>query len=205
MKSLLACLALGVSASAATINSGTAAWEVSSTGATGTFSAAVIEINTPIFPGGWIDPSPAQWIGTTANDAQFVTGALPGTYVFRLALGVIQGGAGIVNFQYAGDNSVMLWIGNSAGVQSATVATCDTAGDASDCYTSLRTASASFGATDYLYATVVNGDINTTNRNPMGFLAIGATTDPAPIPEPSTYAMLALGGVAIGLARLRRK
>jgi hypothetical protein len=39
----------------------------------------------------------------------------------------------------------------------------------------------------------------------MGLLVVGNADPVGDIPEPSTYAMLALGGVAVTVARLRKK
>jgi hypothetical protein len=200
-KSLLVLSALAVSAFGATINTGTATWQVSTTGVGGAYSAVVNEVGTPIVNGGWVqNPVGSEWVGTTATDGQFgTTGGLPGTYVYRLAIGAVHGGPGSFVLNYAADNGINLYIGNLAGTVLANVASCGPGDGDAVCFTSFRNASGVFGASDYLYAVVVNGG---TARNPTGLLVVGETSV---IPEPSTYAMLALGGAALAFARLRRK
>jgi hypothetical protein len=203
-KTLLALSALAVSAFGGPINSSTATgWQVSTTGATGTFAAVVNEVGTPIFPTGWVaNPVGSEWIGTSATSGQFLPGGTgaPGTYVYRLAIGPLLGSQGLLNFRYAADNAVNFWLGTAGGTLISTLSDCGAGDGNAGCFTALSAPVIStFAATDYLYATVVNGG---TGPNPTGLLVVGSTEV---VPEPSTYAMLALGGLAVGIARLRRK
>ena len=201
MKSLLGFVLLAASAFAIpiTISTGTAApWLVNG-------NPVVVEttIAIPIWINNFGD---GRWVGTNANDGNPSIGALPGTYTFTMALSIYAGGAGtgVFSFQYAADNAVTWTISNGtlAGTTSCTVATPE-----SDCFQAAsgapRSLTGTYGAGAILTATVVNGG---TSPNPMGLLVVGtADADPSGIPEPSTYAMITLGGAAIAFARLRRK
>jgi hypothetical protein len=58
-----------------------------------------------------------------------------------------------------------------------------------------------YSATSVLTATVTN---NGTLANPTGLLVQGLATSNSEVPEPSTYAMVAIGAVGVLVARRRR-
>lgn len=199
MKALLGLMILATSSVfGITISTGTAApWLVN-----GNPVAIETVLSTPIWINNFGD---GRWVGTTASDGNPVIGIAPGTYTFTLAIGAYVGAAGTFSLQYAADNSVLWSI--SGGTLSGS-SQCDTVlNPQSDCFQNVsgapRTLTGSFGAGSILTATVVNGS---NSANPMGLLAVGtADATIGDVPEPSTYAMLALGGAAVAFARLRRK
>lgn len=202
IKSLLGFALLASSAFGATISTGASGvnWLVNS-------NPAVVETGVlPTFPGGWVaNFSDGRWIGTAATDGNYASGtdgALAGaTYTFTLNLSSILA-SGVFSLQYAADNAVQWSISNGT-LSGAT--SCDAGnGNSGVCFNSLRTLSGTFGAGSVLTATVVNGPVPSSpgQRSPMGLIVVGTASD---VPEPSTYAMLALGGAAIAFARLRRK
>jgi len=209
---------------AAPVTSGTANWQVSQTSTSfagytgqaagtgfdnglgiGTSAAAVI-LSDPIPTGfGWAaEANGAEWIGQLTTDGNFgcpqqqtVCGAAPGTYVYTLTLSNVL--AGTLNFSFASDNAVTFRVLSNggevynSGVQVGFALT-------------TPSAIAYSAGTLVLEATVQNGYSSGLNvRNPTGLLVMGATTDNAPgVPEPSTYAMLGLGGAGLLVARMRR-
>lgn len=64
-----------------------------------------------------------------------------------------------------------------------------------------RSLTGSFAANSTLTATVVN---TTTVPSPMGLLVVGTADTPTGVPEPSTYAMMFIGGAAIFMTRRRK-
>ncbi len=200
LKSLLAAALLASSAFGITISTGNTVgpnvpWMVNSNPV-----ALLGVLATPIWIGNFGD---GRWVGTTVNDGNPAIGIAPGTYVFSLNLSTWVGGSGSGTFdlQYAADNSVIWTISN--GSLGGTTQ-CDAgATPLSDCFQATagapRMLNGTFGVGSVLTATVVNGS---ATANPMGLLVVGTASD---VPEPSTYAMLTLGGAAIAFARLRRK
>jgi hypothetical protein len=180
-----------------TISTGTAApWLVN-----GNPVAVETVLSTPIWINNFGD---GRWVGTTVNDGNPSIGIAPGTYTFTLAIGSYLGGAGTFSLQYAADNSVQ-WTLSGGTLGGSTQ--CDSVlNPSSDCFQNVsgapRTLTGTFGAGSVLTATVVNGG---STANPMGLLVVGNADPVGAIPEPSTYAMLTLGGVAVAVARLRKK
>jgi hypothetical protein len=201
IKALVGLTLLASSAFAATISSGASGvnWMVNS-------NPAVVETGTLPTAFGWVaNFSDGQWIGTAATDGNFGgpgLGALAGqSYTFTLNLSAILA-SGTFSLQYAADNSVV-WSITNGTLSGAT--SCDSGnGNSIACFGSLRSLTGSFGAGSVLTATVLNGPVPSTpgERSPMGLIVVGTATD---VPEPSTYAMLTLGGAAIAFARFRRK
>ena len=146
---------------------------------------------TPI-PGAWV--SSAKWVGTSAADGS--TGVAPGDYVFTLAIGGYANGPGTFALNYSGDNNVVWSIDGGGTLSGATSCTSGT------CFTSLFVLSGTYGANSVLTATVTNLPPGT---NPMGLLVTGGTaTSASEVPEPSTYAMVAIGAAAVFISRFRR-
>lgn len=159
-------------------------------------------------------------------------GALPGSFVYTLTWTSTFGGSfSIAGF--TGDNgvkngspintSLIVTINSatifngSSGSQNA-MATCVPTGNPSpnECAASadhlINNGSGvitySAGQTIQIRALVVNNGLNaadTTTRTPTGFILRGTGNENNQIPEPSTYAMLGIGGAAMLIARLRRK
>jgi PEP-CTERM motif len=187
LKSLiLGMVALASSAFAAPINTGTggAPWLVNG-------NPAVVE--TSIASPFWIG-AVGQWIGAGANDGNISSTAAAGTYVYTLNLSALVPGGGSLSLQYAGDNNVVWTItgGTLSGATSCTTNDCFSSNNGAP-----RSISGTFGAASILTATVTN-----TAVGPTGLMVVGTASN---VPEPSTYAMLGLGGAAMLFARLRRK
>lgn len=188
-------LALAHSAFGATLSTGAASWSVNG-------NPAVVETGVlPTFPGGWVQNfSDGRWVGTTASDGNFglpTDGALANgaIYTFSLNLGAVVPAGGSFSLQYAADNAVTWSITNGS---LAGDTTCGSGNINADCFSSLRTLTGTFSSTSTLFASVVNGPTGVGTRTPMGLLAVGVT---APVPEPSSWALFALGGVSLVFAR----
>lgn len=207
---------------AAPVTTGTANWQVSQTSTSfagytgqaagtgfdnglGTSTNAAVILTDPIPTAfGWAaETGGSQWVGQLATDGNFscaqgaTCGAAPGTYTYTLTLANIL--AGTLNFSFASDNAVTVRVlsnGNqvyNSGVQVGFALT-------------TPSAIAYSAGSLVIEAVVQNGFSSGMNvRNPSGLLVIGSTTDAVSgVPEPSTYAMLGLGGVGLLVARMRR-
>ena len=194
--SLITLLALAIPGSAATISisTGVAPWLVNGNPA----------VNLSVIPVGiWINNfGDGRWVGATASDGNPSVGAAPGAYTFTFNIGAFFGGPGNLALQYAADNSVA-WSISSGSLSGAT--NCGSGNPLGDCFTSAggapRTLSGTFASTSILTATVVNGS---TATNPLGLLAVGTASDESAVPEPSTFAMLAFGGLLLAATRHRK-
>jgi hypothetical protein len=190
--SLITLLALTIPASAATISisTGVAPWLVN-----GNPAVNLSVLATPVWINNFGD---GRWVGSTANDGNPSTGAAPGTYIFTLNLGTFFGGPGSLSLQYAADNSVNWTITNGS-------LSGNTSCGSGDCFLSSggapRSLSGIFASDSVLTATVLNGS---TATNPMGLIAVGTASDPSAVPEPSTFAMLAFGGLLLAATRHRK-
>lgn len=182
---------LAVSSFGASISSGVAPWLVNGN------PASVI---SPL-AGGWVgNVADGQWMGTTSNDG---TGAPAGSYTFSLNIGALIGAAGTLSLQYASDNAVAFSITNGS-LSGATQ--CGAGDPQAVCSTATLSLSGVFAANSTLTATVLNGNTpGVGSSSPMGLLVAGTADVGAPVPEPSTYAMMVLGGAATLLARVRRR
>lgn len=205
---------------AAPIATGTGNWQVAQTSGTlnsgnplNTQTSAVAL--TGSLPSVWIAaPVGAAWVGQVATDGnqssgQCVTangatgcGAQAGTYVYTLSFVNALGGI-LSGFRFTSDDSVTLTITDSTG-------TLYSGASGSSAFLALISAPASIPWQNNLTitATVTNAVYapNPTLRTPSGFLAVGdVTLNESSVPEPSTYAMLGIGGIAMLAARLRRR
>ena len=204
-------LTLASFAFATSINTGAAGvnWQVAFNG--GAAAAVIAETGTlpvqPGFVGGWVPNGSGNtgvWVGRTAGGGNFAVptdGSQVGVYVYTLAIGGLNTGSFIA--QYAADNNIAWTISGGGSLGGTTSCGVPSATDNDDCYSTLRTLTGTgITASTIITATVRNGPQGATGPNPSGLLVRG---DVSPVPEPSTYAMLALGGVAVALARLRRR
>lgn len=157
------------------------------------------QVDLSPIPGGWYSPTaPSKWVGQTATDGDPNVGAAPGVYVYTLALGTYGTGPGTFSLTYVVDDSIV-WSISDGG----TLAGADTCGP--NCWSSIfgapYTLTGTYSATSVLTATVTN---NGTLANPTGLLVQGLATSNSEVPEPSTYAMVAIGAVGVLVARRRR-
>jgi hypothetical protein len=221
-------LATSIFAAPINISTATGAWQVSQTsqlggatlnsGALGVVTSAVQLTGT--LPGDWQQPS-GGWIGQLATDGNEFSGLCDtdgvnqscggeaGTYTYTLSFSTALGGQ-ILGFQYTADNQI-----NSISIVNTTTSTTiySTGQSAGDLHQQLVSApgTLNFGAGTIVITVVVQNDplggAFATWRNPTGFLALGSanSTEVEGVPEPSTYAMLGLGGAALLVARLRRR
>lgn len=155
---------------------------------------------TSIPTGIWINATaPAKWVGKTANDGNISSGAAPGPYTFTLPIGTYASGPGTFSLNYAADNAIS-WSIDDGGTLSGP----GCAGP--DCFTISSGApfalTGTYGANSILTASITNtGSVNT----PMGFLVQGGVAiSNSAVPEPSTYAMVAIGVAGILLSLKRR-
>ncbi len=202
IKSLLATALLATSVFAApiTISTGTAApWLVN-----GNPTLSLTTIPTGIWINNFGD---GVWIGPNSTSGNPAIGEAPGTFVYQLGLGSYFGGTGAFSLQYAADNSITWSISN--GSLGGTTSCDAVLSPNSDCFQASggapRTLTGIFAANSILTATIVNGTnpADPNRNNPTGLLAVG-TADNSTVPEPSTYAMFAMGIAAIAFARRRR-
>ena len=203
-------LTLASSAFAVPIGTGVASWTVNSAAVVVETANTLPTLSGTGFNNGWVENMAGMgvWVGRTATSGSYQglnSGDATGQYVYELALGALLGGSGGVTFQWAADNTGLVQVVNGAvvttldscGVPSATNPT-----NNDTCYQTLRNVNAVVASSaTILRITVQNGPTGGT-PNPTGLIVKGDVTA---TPEPSTYAMLALGGVAVAFARLRRK
>lgn len=227
-------LALPLAAAPFSVSTGAAAWTVTQTVNSGSgISNNGAALNTTtnavnltgtlaqsvgLGSNAWLTPSggPA-WVGQQATDGNFISGgscnsaaatstcgANPGVYVYTLSFAPGAGG-GSFSFGFASDNVItsltVIQNGNTIYTFGPGTAPMQNA------YT--NTGNLNFGSTGnvVITATVRNDPfaVGDTSRNPSGFIASGSGETIDGVPEPSTYAMLTLGGMALVAARLRRK
>jgi hypothetical protein len=155
-------------------------------------ASAPVFAETPI-PGTWILLPGAVWVGATVNDGSTFLGGLaaPGVYVYTLKIGALFQSGGSFSLQYAADNTVAWSVSNGS-----------LAGQTScqqlDCFSTARSLSGNFSANSVLTATVVNGDFG---LNPTGLTVAG---NAFAMPEPSSYALMAIGGGLLAFRKRRR-
>jgi hypothetical protein len=180
--------------------------------------------NLPGFEGfAWSNPfGGAVWVGQRATDGQFTNGgsitcgnpcgATAGNYVFTYSFDASLGGTMVLN-GFTGDNGVRSLTVVQAN--NGTLYSCTVGGPGTLCAGTQTAVTASTGTLNLLAvsgglvtitATVQN--LDGPGRNPTGFILAGSANvnDPKfdPIPEPSTYAMFGLGGLALAILRRRR-
>ena len=186
IKLALLSLSMGLSMWSASISTNVAPWLVN-----GNPTTAISPLAVPFWINNFGDGS---WVGTSAGDG--ISNAA-GTYTYTLNIGSYIGTAGTLSLQYAADNSVSWGITNGS-LSGAT----SCAGP--DCFSTVggapRSLTGTFAADSVLTATVVN-----LADSPQGLLAVGTASDFSQVPEPASVTMIAIGGAAIALARLRRK
>jgi hypothetical protein len=171
----------------------------------------------------WANPfGGAAWIGQLITDGQFSNpptitcgnpcGAVAGNYTYTLSFSAALGGSMILS-GFTGDNGVRaLTVSQTGG---ADLYSCTVGGPGTLCAGTQNAVTASTGTLNWTAAagrmitiTAIVENLDGPGRNPSGFILAGSATtvDPANgVPEPSTYAMLGLGGAAMLFARLRRK
>ncbi len=205
---------------AAPIATGTANWQVAQTSGTlnsgnalGTQTSAVVLTGT--LPSVWVAaPVGSAWVGQTATDGNqssgqclvvsgaTTCGAQPGQYTYTLSFVNALGGV-LSGFRYTSDDSVSITIADSNGTLYS-----NTSG--SSAFSALISAPSTinWSGTLTITAVVTNAVFAPApaSLTPSGFLATGdVSLNSETIPEPSTYAMLGLGGVAMLVARMRRR
>ena len=197
----VATLAMASSAWAGPINTGAqagfATWFLGSTG-TGTAAVTLSGI-----PAAWEGPTNG-WIGSAAGDSG-QTGA-----VGFQAYSIILGTSGTFTLSYLADNSIN-WTGvgvtfltNTGNTTSIDPGGASAACTATNCFQNgVRILTGSFTTGAILIGTVNNVGPGTS---PTGLLVTASSvSNSGAVPEPSTYAMMGLGGAALLFARLRRK
>lgn len=171
----------------------------------------------------WANPfGGAVWVGQRATDGQFTNGgsitcgnpcgASAGNYVYSFTFDGSLGGTMILN-GFTADNGVRSL--SVAQGNNGTLYSCSSGGPGTLCAGTQTAVTASTGTLNLLAvsgglvtitATVQN--LDGPGRNPSGFILSGSANvnDPKsdPIPEPSTYAMFGVGGLALAILRRRR-
>lgn len=163
----------------------------------------------------WADPfGGAVWVGQAVTDGSFSgNGAAPGFYTYTYSFSAALGGT--INLSgFTGDNGVIsLNVTQSGG---PALYSCTQGPGGTLCASNQTTVTASTGtlnigafANNIVTVTAVVQNLDGPGRNPSGYILAGSATTVDPsgngIPEPSTYAMLSLGGLAMFVARRRRK
>lgn len=182
IKLALLSLSMGLSMWSASISTTVAPWEVNDNPV-----VAISPLAVPFWVNNFGD---GGWVGTTAGDG---TTNAAGTYIYTLDIGTYIGAAGTLSLQYAADNSV------SWGITNGTLSGA-TSCAGPDCFSTVAALTGTFAADSVLTATVVN-----VANSPQGLLVVGTASDVSQVPEPASVTMIAIGGAAIALARLRRK
>lgn len=165
----------------------------------------------------WVNPfGGAVWVGQRSTDGQFTNngsilcgnpcGANPGTYRYTYTFDAPNGGTMILN-GFTGDNGVrsLTVTQNNNGI----IYSC-TAGGLTPCAPTQAQVTASTG--NLILSAVANGFVTITadvenldgpGRNPSGFILAGTAilNDSPAVPEPSTFALLGLGGLALVMRR----
>lgn len=197
----------------------------------GTTAGAVVLTGTLPFaanlPGfeafAWAAPfSGAVWVGQLATDGQFSNGgsitcgtpcgATAGFYTYTYTFDGSLGG-NLTLSGFTGDNGVRsLTVSQTGG---ANLYGCTVGGPGTLCSGTQNSVTASTGQLNFIASagrlitiTASVQNLDGPGRNPSGFILAGTAfvNDPdSGVPEPSTYAMLGLGGAAMLIARLRRK
>lgn len=171
----------------------------------------------------WANPfGGAQWVGQLSTDGQFSNGgsitcgspcgAVAGFYTYTFTFDGSLGGSLVID-GFTGDNGVRsLSVVQTNG---ATLYSCTAGGPGTLCAATHTQITASTGTLNFaalsgglVTITAVVENINGPGRNPSGFILSGtaSTNDPhSEVPEPSTYAMLAIGCIGMLVARVRRR
>jgi len=228
-------IAMTMSAATLNLNTGAvgSGWTVAQTSGSLTVSGSAVVLtgtlpfaaNLPGFEAfSWVNPfSGAAWVGQLATDGQFSNGgaitcgnpcgAAGGfftyTYTFDGALG-----GNLVLSGFTGDNGVRSVSVSQTG--GANLYNCTVGGPGTLCAGTQNSITATTGMLNFsasagrmITITAVVENLDGPGRNPSGFILAGSAfvNDPGnpDIPEPSTYAMIGLGGAAMLFARLRRK
>lgn len=226
-------ITVALSAAPLNLNTGTANWQVTQTSGPSNNGAALnTTTNATILTGSlaflpnmlgfevysWINPvNGAMWVGQLASDGNFsngttvtcgsICGATGGFYTYTLTFNGGLGGSFLLS-AFTGDNTIRsLRVTASNG----TLYSCSIGGPGPLCPATQNT-SASSGVLTYaaggtVTITAVVENIDGPGRNPSGFFLAGSgsSIDPTPTPEPSTYAMLGIGCLAILGSRLARR
>lgn len=216
-----------LSAAVIPLSTGVASWNASGPNATGTNPA----VNLGATPNGvWLPaPGGSQWVSTVATDGLLsTTTGIPGTYLFTLSIATPALG-GSLNYQVAADNQGTVRVlldgvpistfshpGNLLTDAGSSAQGCAFLPAGSNLCLPAATSQGMVGPGAILFsaggagvltieATVINSE--PPNPSPIGFLLTGnADVNTAVIvPEPSTYAMAAigLGMILAGRKRLR--
>ncbi len=186
------------------------------------FTANVPEIGIyPVYR--WANPfGGAVWVGQLATDGQFPNGgsipcgnpcgAEPATYIYQLVFDASQGGTMVLS-GFTGDNGLRVfsvfqanngWLYSCQDSPPGLLCAAGTSSQVT-ASTGTLTLKAGSGGVVTILGTVQNVD-GFAGRNPSGFILAGSATlnDASAVPEPSTYVMLGLGGLAIGFWRRRK-
>jgi PEP-CTERM motif len=200
----------------------------------GTISSAVVLTGglplLTVFPsGGWFVPTGgASWVGQAVTDGNYETtpgncnsaaatttcgaaaGATFAQYVYAYSLNSGATG-GALNFYFTADNTVTTAQSGFNALEVRVNGSVVYSGSAlnQSSVTTVSNLVVAANSVIQISAVVRNNTLSATatDRNPSGFLLSGSF-DPGAVtgtPEPSTYAMLGLGGLAMIAARLRRK
>lgn len=171
----------------------------------------------------WANPfDGAVWVGQLDTDGQFSNrgsipcgnpcGAEPGNYIYRFEFDASQGGTMVLS-GFAGDNGLRVFSVFQAN--NGLLYSCEDSPPGLLCAagstpavtpsTGTLTLKAVSGGVVTILGTVQNVD-GFAGRNPSGFILAGSATlsDVTVVPEPSTFGMLGLGGLAIGFWRKRK-
>ena len=205
---------------ATTINVGTSTvWTVSGPSVVGTIAASSLGSapNSVWLP----SPVTSTWIGSTSTDGNISSTQLAGTYVYSYTLNTAALG-GSLNYITAADDkdTVRVFLDNvlintynhlgnalNGGAGCAFLPTGATNCSGGVGFGEIGPGAISWGAGGAGVIKIQGTVVNATN-GPTGFLVTGSATyaDPvSPTPEPTTFAMLGLGGLAILGSRRFRK
>ncbi len=223
-----------ISAAVINLNTGAfgSAWQVTQTSGTdnglgiGTTAGAVVLTGTLPFaanlPGfeafAWVNPfGGAVWVGQRATDGNFTNGgsitcgnpcgATAGIYTYTFAFDGAPGGSLILS-GFTADNRVQsLTVTQTGGpdLYSCGLGTCAATQASVTPSTGTLNFSALAGRIVTITAVVENFD--GPGRNPSGFILAGSASvnDTAPVPEPSTFTMLGVGGLFVAACGSFRK
>ena len=180
-------------------------WKIVAIADNASFLAQQAVILDPPLPGVW-EPNTAnsKWISLNADGGKVLVGLPPGNYIYETDFTADGSGAYTFNFNAAADNEAAFYVNGTLDTSDAnkpTISGGTLIGNAPlNTFTfSNITGSANVNqGLNHLYAVVTNST-GTPSNTATGLIVQGVT-----VPEPSTYALVAIAAGTLGLLARRK-